>query len=179
MRTWLLTWTTYGTWLPGDPRGSVTRVRDSDAPRKLHNKPGTPYDDSLPALQAAATAALKGSPVYLNRAQAERIVAQLIATAAYRNWRLLTAAVMRNHVHLVVVAPDAVNSADLLRTFKSYATRALSESFQKPAGSRWWTTSASRRSLPDERAVQAAARYVREQAGAMTVYKDASESWSL
>ncbi len=28
MTTWLLTSTTYGTWLPGDPRGSVTSVLD-------------------------------------------------------------------------------------------------------------------------------------------------------
>lgn len=28
MTTWLFTSTTYGTWLPGDPRGSVTRVLD-------------------------------------------------------------------------------------------------------------------------------------------------------
>ncbi|HYH63802.1 MAG TPA: hypothetical protein VD866_03795 [Urbifossiella sp.] len=35
MLTWLLTSTTYGTWLPGDRRGSVTSVRDTrpdDAP---------------------------------------------------------------------------------------------------------------------------------------------------
>ena len=40
----------------------------------------------------------------------------------------------------------------------------------KPTGGRWWTTSASRRSLPDERAVTAAVNYVREQAGALVVY---------
>jgi hypothetical protein len=27
-RFWLLTWTTYGTWLPGDERGFVSEVRD-------------------------------------------------------------------------------------------------------------------------------------------------------
>jgi REP element-mobilizing transposase RayT len=170
MRAWLLTWTTYGTWLPGDPRGSVTRVRDSSVPRKLHNQLGTPYDGPMPELQAAARAALKGAPVYLNCAQAERIVAQFNETAGHCNWRLLAAAVMRNHVHLVVVAPDTFESSELLRTFKSYASRALNNSFPRPAGGRWWTTSASRRSLPDERAIDAAVRYVREQAGALAVY---------
>jgi REP element-mobilizing transposase RayT len=77
--------------------------------------------------------------------------------------------VMRNHVHLVVVANDEVTSADLLRTFKSYASRALNAAWARPAGGRWWTTSASRRSLKDARAVEAAVKYVREQPGALVV----------
>ncbi|HXY37719.1 MAG TPA: transposase, partial [Planctomycetaceae bacterium] len=75
----------------------------------------------MPALNSAARAALKGPPVFLDRPQAERITTQFIQTAAYRGWRLLAAAVMRNHVHLVVVADDQIESAELLRTFKSYA----------------------------------------------------------
>jgi hypothetical protein len=77
---------------------------------------------------------------------------------------------MRNHVHLVVLADECVKSDDLLRTFKSYASRALNADYPRPAGGRWWTTSASRRSLPDERAVEAAVRYVREQHEALIVH---------
>jgi REP element-mobilizing transposase RayT len=167
MRAWLLTWTTYGTWLPGDKRGSVTRVRQIRGPRQMHNAPGTPYDGPLPELKAAAQTALKGSPIYLTRTQAERITAQFRETATHRGWRLLAAAVMRSHVHLVVVAKEGVTSAELLRSFKSYASRALNTEWARPAGGRWWTTSASRRSLPDERAVAAAVQYVREQPGAL------------
>ena len=67
--------------------------------------------------------ALKGSPIFLTLPQAERITTQFRETAAYRGWRLFASAVMRNHVHLVVVAKEEVTSADLLRTFKSYASR--------------------------------------------------------
>lgn len=176
MRAWLLTWTTYGTWLPGDVRGSVSRVREGQAPRQYHNAPGTPYDGPMPGLHTAAEAALKGQPIFLNSVQAQCVLSQFRETAAYRHWRLLAAAVMRNHVHLVVVADDAVQSADLLRTFKSYASRALNSENSKPIGGRWWTTSASRRSLPNEHAVAAAVRYVREQAGALAVYVEASTS---
>ncbi len=123
MRTWLLTWTTYGTWLPGDVRGSVSRVRESQSPRQYHNTPGSPYDCPVPGLRMAAEAALKGRPILLNSKQANVILTRFRETAAYRQWRLLAAAVMRNHVHLVVVADDAAKSADLLRTFKSYASR--------------------------------------------------------
>jgi REP element-mobilizing transposase RayT len=170
MRAWLLTWTTYGTWLPGDKRGSVTRIRESPAPRQMHNAPGTPYDGRMPGLEAAAQQSLKGPPIFLDRAQAERITAQFKESAKCRGWRLLASAVMRNHVHLVVLADDSVKSADLVRTFKSYASRALNADSPKPAGGRWWTTSASRRPLPDERAIQAAVRYAREQSGALVVY---------
>jgi REP element-mobilizing transposase RayT len=176
MRAWLLTWTTYGSWLPGDVRGSVSRVRVGQGPRQYHNAPGSPYDDPMPELHSAAEAALKAPPVYLNSNQAKRVLVQLIETAAYRHWRLLAAAVMRNHVHLVVVAEDTAKSADLLRTFKSYASRALNSENSKPIGGRWWTTSASRRRLPDARAVAAAVRYVGEQPGALAVYSEASIS---
>jgi hypothetical protein len=33
-RYWLLTSTTYDTWLPGDERGSVTRVKDGAEPAR-------------------------------------------------------------------------------------------------------------------------------------------------
>ncbi len=176
MRAWPLTWTTYGTWLPSDVRGSVSRVREGQGPRQYHNAPGSPYDGPMPGLRTAAEAALNGRPILLNSNQAECALAQLRETAAYRQWNLLAAAVMRNHVHLVVVADDAAKSADLLRTFKSYASRALNADNSKPIGGRWWTTSASRRSLPDEGAVAAAVRYVREQPGALAVYAEASTS---
>jgi REP element-mobilizing transposase RayT len=78
--------------------------------------------------------------------------------------------VIRNHVHLVIVADETIPAADLLRTFKSYASRALNAAWVPPAGGRRWTTSASRRNLKDDRAVEAAVRYVREQAGALVVY---------
>jgi REP element-mobilizing transposase RayT len=135
----------------------------------MHNAPGTPYEGALPALEAAAQTALKGSPIFLTLPQAERITMQFRETAAYRGWRLLASAVMRNHVHLVVVADEGVTSADLLCTFKSYASRALNAAWARPAGGRWWTTSASRRCLKDERAVEAAVKYVREQPGALVV----------
>jgi REP element-mobilizing transposase RayT len=136
----------------------------------MHNAPGTPYDSPMPGLEAAAQQSMKGPPIFLDRAQAERVTAQFIESAACRGWRLLASAVMGNHVHLVVLADDSVTSADLLRTFKSYASRALNANYPRPAAGRWWTTSASRRSLPDERAVADAVRYVREQYEALVVY---------
>ena len=50
-RYWLLTWTTYGTWLPGDRRGFVGLQRDLQGVPSIHNSPGTPYDADVPRLE--------------------------------------------------------------------------------------------------------------------------------
>ena len=69
MRVWLLTSTTYGTWLPGDPRGSVTSVRDQrpgDAPsvvRIEHDIPGELWEEPIPGLHRSAQERMKGAPV--------------------------------------------------------------------------------------------------------------------
>ena len=51
-RYWLLTSTTYGTWLPGDSRGFVSNVADETGRGVRHNERGTPCDSNLPALRA-------------------------------------------------------------------------------------------------------------------------------
>ena len=108
MCTWLLTNTTYGTWLPGDWKGCVTSVRDErpgDAPsvaRIEHDIPGHVYEDEMPGLRVHAANLLKGPPIDLDREKAEIMVAQLQETAAHRQWVVLGVAVMHNHWHLVV-----------------------------------------------------------------------------
>src|SRR5438067_10677435 len=108
MRSWLLSNTTYGTWLPGDPRGSVTSVRDQrpgDEPTSFrfeHDLPGEPWDEELPGLWRSAREQMKGSPLYLDLEKAEIVLAQFRETATYRTWTLRAAAIMANHFHLVV-----------------------------------------------------------------------------
>src|SRR5262249_35513562 len=96
-RFWLLTWRTYGTWLPGDPRGSVTRVWDAGGPRVEHDIPGTPVDGPMPGLEEAARQAMKGEPVWLTQSQADALAEQLQETALHRSWVILAGAVMGNH----------------------------------------------------------------------------------
>ena len=131
-RYWLLTWTTYGTWLPGDPRGSVTSVRDGAGPRVEHDVPGSPIDGPMPGLYAAAKAALKGPPIYLSRDQGDALCAQLRETATFRGWLLCGVAIMANHVHLVVAVPGDPEPEKVIGDFKSYGSRALSRRWGKP-----------------------------------------------
>ena len=101
-RYWLLTSTTYGTWLPGDRRGFVSNVGDKAGRSVRHNVPGTPVDASMEGLEGYARKNLKGKPIYLQKEQAEIILAQFQETAEYRKWQLLAVAIMPNHFHIVV-----------------------------------------------------------------------------
>lgn len=118
---------------------------------------------------------MKGPPVWLNLDQSEVVMDQFRETEQYRGWEILAAAVMANHFHLVVGAPETVASDTLLRDFKSYASRALNKRWPRPDSGTWWTESGSRRRLPDERAVENAVRYVLNQERPLAVYsKDES-----
>ena len=120
-RYWLLTWTTYGTWLPGDERGFVGAVRqNSDGTQATHNQPGTEYDRERPHLEGFAKATQKLPTSRLTREQAAAVCKQIQATAAIRQWKLFAIAVMANHVHLVVGGPGDPEPNTLLRDFKSY-----------------------------------------------------------
>ncbi|MEX2173079.1 MAG: transposase [Pirellulaceae bacterium] len=162
-RFWLLTWTTYGTWLPGDERGFVSEVNDGQGGRVIHNLPGTPHDAGWNRLEFDSRRRLVAKPIYLVNEQAAIAFAQFEETAAYRCWQLIAVSVMANHVHLAVGVPGDPQPEDILRDFKSYASRALNRAFGRPASGTWWTESGSKRKLKDEAAILSAAAYVRDQ----------------
>lgn len=166
MTHWLLTWTTYGTWLPGDPRGSVTRIREgtvSGGPRVEHDQLGKPFVPHIAGLVRSSQDRMLGAPVWLTQEQGKIVLTDLQSSAAFRNWPLHAAAVMANHVHIALDAPNDVISDDLLRVLKSYASRRLNEEFGKPKSGTWWTQSGSRRKLRDAVALRGAVAYIRKQ----------------
>jgi Transposase IS200 like len=124
-RHWLITSTTYATWLPGDKHGFVSPVEIQTGERVVHNVPGTPYDQDMPELRQRARALLKCEPIYLTEAQAAVIRDQFLETAQTRGWTLHAAAVMANYFHAVIEAPSETASAKILGDLKSYASRAL------------------------------------------------------
>ncbi len=169
-RYWLLTWTTYGTWLPGDGRGFVSEVRDEHGEKVLHNAPATPCDSDLPPLQAYAAAIMTEDAVLLERAPAEALAEQLRETAGHRGWRLLALAVMANHVHVLVGVPGDPDPEKLLGDFKAWATRRLNSGWGRRK--HWWTQSGSRRRKTTAAALREAVVYVRDQPYALVVWLD-------
>ena len=162
-RYWLLTWTTYGSWLPGDRRGFVSSVEDGEGPQFRHNIPQTPYDADSAGLQHSARQQMKQAMVLLTKEQAQIVGAQFHETAEYRGWQLVAVAVMANHIHLIVGVPSDPDPESLLRDFKSYASRALNKTIDDGTTQRWWTRSGSKRKLKDDEALIAGTNYVANQ----------------
>jgi hypothetical protein len=159
-RYWLITWTCYGTWLPGARQGFVSHVPDGKGSWVIHNVPGTPYDADMPDLEEHARSLMKGAPVSLDKAAAEAMIAQYLETARIRGWELEAASVMDNHTHLVVGVAGDPEPQSILETFKSWATRAVKKLRPVPPNGTFWTAKGSKRKLPDETAVTGAVIYV-------------------
>ncbi len=166
MYGWLLTNTTYGTWLPGDPRGSVTSVRDQracDTPhshRFEHDLFGEPWEDSLPGLYRSAAERMSGPPILLSAAQAATILNQFQETAEIRGWILHAVAIMQNHFHLIVQHTGDERAQKLLSDLKAYASRALNREYGRPISKTWWTTNGSKRLLKTDDYWHNACNYV-------------------
>jgi REP element-mobilizing transposase RayT len=166
MRSWLLSNTTYGTWLPGDSRGSVTSVRDKppgDPPRVVrfeHDLPGEPWEPPIRGLYQSSLELMSGPPIYLELPHAEAVLEQLQETAKYRNRILRAVAIMNNHFHFVVQVHDDPDPTRLLGDFKAYASRRLNKQFGKPASETWWTDGGSKRKLATDQAISNAIHYV-------------------
>ena len=162
-RYWLLTWTCYGNWLPGDRRGFVGNIRDADGNQVNHNIPGTPYEVDHPGLEHWVRGQMKGDPISLSRADAEAVIAQFRETARVRKWSLEAASSMFNHSHLVVGVAGDPDPQQILETFKSWATRAVMKLRPLPPNGPFWTAKGSKRKLPDDSAVRAAVICVAKQ----------------
>jgi len=169
-RNWLITSTTYGTWLPGDPRGFVSNVRLPDDALAKHNQYGTVYDQDHPRLQDLARKRMRGSPIYFTQAHADIVLAQFLETTKVQRWHVHALAIMSNHFHLVVTAVESIPSKKILQSYKSYASRALNENFPRPASDTWWTTSGSRRPLRGEEALAHAIAYVLNQKNPLVIW---------
>jgi REP element-mobilizing transposase RayT len=169
-RYWFLTLTTYGTRLPGDRRGFVSNVADANGESIRHNHVWEACDADHPGLERYAQSRMRGPAVYLDREQAEAILAQTKETAAYRGWQLLAVGIMIDHVHIVVGVPGDPDPENLLRDFKSYASRRLNKTWGKPPSETWWTEGGSRRKLKDEIAVREKIQYIRDQPNPLLIW---------
>lgn len=88
---YFLTWTTYGTWLPGDERGWCKRGS------RVISTPD-------PALHDAARSALVEEPVTLNPTQRSLVDAVIVKHCEIRQGVLHACNVRSNHIHIVVSA---------------------------------------------------------------------------
>lgn len=166
-RYWFFTWRTYGTWLPGAD-GFVGYYRNPD--RVIENIPGAPTAEAIPPLERYAREVMTGEPVLLSVTQGEILLRQFHETAAYRGWAIDALAVMSNHVHIVFGVPGDPDPSEMLKTWKSYASRALNRQGANPNAPRWFADGGSKRPLKAEANRVGAICYVRDQDGPLLVW---------
>lgn len=151
---YLLTWTTYGTWLPGDNRGWVQKgtlgIQNPD-----------------PQREAQARAAMAEPAVVLTDDQRTLAEDTIRDHCRIRGWTLHAVNARTNHVHVVVTAER--DPEEIMDQFKAWCSRKLSDqagltkAVAKKAGRRhWFTEYGDKKRLEDEDALQNAIRYVLE-----------------
>jgi len=164
-KTWLLTWTMYGSWLPGDKRGFVSRVPTDEGTHRVHNVPGTPHDTDQKDVEASARGRMEGKPVTLTAEQGSAACHAFIEAATNHGIVLVAASVMPDHVHLL--CQDERTGGELLRLFKGVSSRRLGQRFKLHEAPRWWTKSGSTRHFRPGSDLRPVIAYVMNQAGAL------------
>ncbi len=147
------TWSTYGTWLPGDARGWVEYRKGFQLPN--------------PILELEAKARMTASACRLSSAERSAVQLQMHDTCQRRGWILYAVNCRSNHIHLVT---SAHNAPKFMRAhLKGWCTRCLDEQ-QRLRGvsgaslrTEWWAERGSIRWLFDEVSLEAAIQYVLDQ----------------
>jgi REP element-mobilizing transposase RayT len=154
---YFLTWTTYGSWLPGDERGWV------DGQGGMHV--------AEPLRAAAARRNMKEHAVLLAGPQRVAVERSIAAHCGVRGWHLHAAQCLTQHVHVVVTAVTA-SPEEVLRHLKAWCTRALRQMDRgkesDAARRRWWTEGGSRRHVFREGDLASVIAYVTECQGGPT-----------
>ena len=169
-RYWFLTWTTYGTWLPGDERGFVGKAPNEFGQLDSHNKFGTPSAAPNERLRQSAERRLKSPPIVLTRAQVNALFEQFQETTRVRGWLLIAVGIMHTHIHVVAGVPGDPDPEKILGDLKAYGSRRLNRGCAKPSSETWWTAGGSKRKLADERAVENVIHYIRQQSNPLLLW---------
>ncbi len=142
---YLITWTAYGSWLPGDARGWVRKGEPVIQPgngRKVRD----------------ATQRMRQEAVLLSPDQRETIRRTIEEHCRIRGWRLDALNIRSNHVHLVVAAD--LRPESVMEQLKAWCSRRLNESGD--CRRKWWTEHGSTKWINDVDYHRNAIRYVKD-----------------
>ena len=151
MSAYLITWTTYRTWLPGDDRRWVDRKESA-------------IQQPDRAKRAQARQPLKGDVIALNDEQRRMVDQTTHDHCRHRDWILHAINVRSNHMHGVITA-DARPGA-VMSQLKAWCSRRLNESQtqrqSRSSGARWWTRHGRTKWIDNEAYLANAIRYVKQ-----------------
>jgi hypothetical protein len=140
---YMLTWTTYGTWLQGNDKGWVKDGKVFGANKKL-------------LMQNEKE--LKHKPIQLKRNEKEIVRSCILEQAQLRGEEVRAISVFSNHVH-VVIAGHYENIESVTRKYKAGATAALHKA-GFACDQKIWTTGFDKRYCFDNKELHARVKYV-------------------
>jgi REP element-mobilizing transposase RayT len=144
--TYFITWTTYGTWLPGDARGWRKTRKGVQPPQ--------------PLLEAWCRDRMTENPVLLNETQRAKIEAVCREHAQVCGWILHAVSARSNHVHLAVTTdrkPQIVRDQ-----CKANATRVLHQAPDAITNDKVWTRGGDCDIVDGEDELERAVEYILE-----------------
>lgn len=147
---YLITCRTYGTWLYGDKRGSVSRHKNIFRTPKLRHESKWLLVNSD---------RLKGEPVILDAKQRKVIKDAILETCTIRRWGLMASNVRTNHLHEVISAPSTP-AGMVMNAIKANATRKMRENGCWLSARSPWVDKGSTRYLWNQESVTRACNYV-------------------
>jgi REP element-mobilizing transposase RayT len=153
---YFLTWTTSGTWLHGDERGS------KDRDHRGLGEPSAPADAGLRRYRQFQL----GDSAFLLDSSAKRAAVReaVERTAELRGWRVWALNVRTNHVHVALTADG--RPEPVMTSLKAWATKGLVAGGLAAHRERVWTRHGSTRYVWDEAGMENVCRYVRDGQGA-------------
>lgn len=150
---YFITWATYGTWLHGDERSSVDRRNNLRATPRL--KPNA-------SRQLRSFQRLSQEPMLLSREFRDVVDVAVRAHAGFRGWHIHALNVRTNHVH-VVVAAHPYSPELVMKQFKEWGTRYLTDAGLIKRGRLVWIDHGSTRWVDTPESLARAIHYVNEQ----------------
>jgi REP element-mobilizing transposase RayT len=143
---YFLTWTTYGTWLPGDERCWTKRNVGLRSPN--------------PVKQRIAQSRMTEKPCLLDAPQRQLVESVIAEHCKYRAWNLHAVNCRTNHVHAVISA-NQIHPDRVMQQLKTWASRKLKET-SNANRRKWWTERGSKRYINSLDDLEAAVLYVRD-----------------
>jgi len=150
-----ITFTTYGTWLHGDERGSVD---------KGHNQYGSDFVSPNSGLHKKEQTGLKNPPVILGKNIREVVLKAILQVCRNRDWITHAVHVRSNHIHIVVSGREKPEK--MMVDFKAYATRAIRKNSNNEAEIRkYWSRHGSTKYLWTKENLVSTIDYVKNRQG--------------
>jgi REP element-mobilizing transposase RayT len=152
---YFITFTCYGSHLHGNDECSIDRQ---------HNQFGMKSLEPSPSLLRYKKSIQKEAPYLLDKNRRAVVLENIQEVCAYKKWQLLAAHVRVNHIHLVVQAGKETPES-IMRSLKSYASRALNQSFAESPRRKRWARHGSTRYIWTAESLKTVVEYVKDGQG--------------